>query len=135
MNFRSEREENWNQEILSDVGTGVDSTSEQVDGGLLQSIDILPMNRVCLKAIVFVCGPETNRRHRKRSIFLDAHKVLELLARKEVAWNEDDQCLWMSNQPIDVDTVMSITVHAAAFSECAFTDLDCIKQHTSARLG
>lgn len=130
MNFKSQSEDNWNYEKITDYDS-IDYTKEKVTGGFLSLIQIYPEGKFCLEAIIFSCGSQLNKKSSERSLIIDVPTIRKAWFRQgntrflEVDWNKN--CLWFSGD--DFTSVRAIDVYPCAFTACENADENCISTH------
>ncbi len=127
MNFVSERDHNWNQEIL-DSNKRIDLTKERVDGGKLKQIDIFSNGNFCIKFISFSCGSSLNSKLIEASILINAEAFRKAWLRKFPSYPQylrldlDKNCVWFGYG-------RSFVVDSDAFLECSHNSVECISEH------
>jgi hypothetical protein len=129
MNFKSEKDNNWNYEKITDSDS-IDVTKERVDGGKLKLIQNYPVGKFCVEGITFSCGSKLNNLNSERSIVLNVEIIRKAWFRQgnprllEVNWAKN--CIWFSNG--DYRSVRAIDIYPEAFTNCQNSDEECISR-------
>jgi hypothetical protein len=131
MNFKSESEDNWNNEII-DLNDDADKTTERVDGGLLKFIENHSVGKFCVQGILYSCGAKLFApSNTVRSIILDRTTIENAWTKHghEVKLDYDTykNCVWFSDR--GDRSVHHIIISPEAFTECGNSNESCISDH------
>lgn len=132
MNFKTQSgESNWNKEELENDSAvwSVDRTTERVDGGKLQILQIhLQDNdaKVCINHLRLVCGKEVTGSSKRSLVLSYVDWSIRLRDQSQFAhifWNYQNQghCMWFSHKR---ENIKAFDIHAGIF-RCDDSDAQC----------